>query len=230
MFLTYCCSPCYHSALTVAPGCIVSKLCISSCSYSKLALLLVWYAALLLWTVLPCWIMSLLPLRSVPLDYSCNWKRNWVPSGLGQTSERLQRYLSPCKCTLSIFLEKSEGLLQVYLLVPQREHCSKRLNLSFEFLVGHARSGLFPVVSCVCISWHASSLPLVRQRVWFIVGTHDRLPIGSVLRTHTFAFDVRARPVCDFFGIIHVRPNLWLFKVVLTPPLSVSGDTQCFKL
>ena len=151
-FLTSCCSPRYPSAMTTAPGYIVPKLCRIYFLYLKLAFHIVWYTALLLLTVFPCWLMNLLPLLPGSLDFSWNRKKTWGISGLRWASGRLQCSLSPDSIVCRFFAENLEELIQVYLLLPQREHHSKRLNLSFQFLVFCAHRGQVPVVSCVFVS------------------------------------------------------------------------------
>ena len=128
------------------------------------------------------------------------------------------------------FYEKIvKGLLQIYLLIPQREHCSGRLNFSFELLLGHACIERVTGVYCF-FSWLASLFSSVQQIFWLIVVTRTCMSVRSVVLTRIFTFGVRTPPIRYFFSITHILFDLRFFEFVSTPPLSVFGYAQCFKL
>ena len=89
---------------------------------------------------------------------------------------------------------------------------------------------LVDIVYCVWVSWFVSSLSLVWRIFWLIVGTCARLSVGIVVPIHISSLGFCAHLVHDFFVITHVQLNLWFINVVLMPPSSVFGNSECFEL
>ena len=204
-FLTSCCSPRYPSAMTTAPGYIVPKLCRIYFLYLKLAFHIVWYTALLLLTVFPCWLMNLLPLLPGSLDFSWNRKKTWGISGLRWASGRLQCSLSPDSIVCRFLRKILKNLFRYifsYLNVSTTPNVSIYPFSSLFFVPIEAKFPLFLVFLFLCVS---PSCP------WF-----DKY----------FGWLLALVLVC----IIHVQLNFWFIKVFLITPPLVFVNTQCFEL